>query len=77
MPDIVWLNNNGSVVNKSRPVNDSVTNIVSVTMTVRRSDAGNYTCFANNSAGNDTTIISIETVQCKFYFFESTIVIIM
>ena len=76
-PNIVWLNDNGSVVNKSRPVNDSAASVI---LTVRRSDAGNYRCFANNFVGNDTTIINIKTVQCKLlsnYFMEICLYVII
>ena len=71
VPDIVWLDNDGSVVDTSRLITDSgmttdIDNLssVSVSMIVTRSDAGVYTCFANNSFGNDSSIINI-TVQCK------------
>ena len=71
VPDIVWLNNDGSVVNASRSiiVTDSVTTAdignlssVSVSLLVTRNDAGVYMCVANNSIGNDTITIA---VQCK------------
>ena len=71
-PDIVWLNNNGSVVDENRLVLNSVMatgvgNVSSriVSMIVRRGDSGVYKCVANNSIGNDTSAISI-TVKCKF-----------
>ena len=72
VPDIVWWDNDGSVVDENRLVTniimttamDDVSN-VSVSMIVRRSDGGIYTCFANNSVGNDTSIINIVSVQCK------------
>ena len=70
-PDIVWLNHDGSVVDKNRLVTDSeittgVDNLVkvNVSMTVRRNDGGVYKCVANNSVGNNTSIINI-TVNCK------------
>ena len=70
-PIIVWLNNDGSVVNESRLVTDSVTTTdignlssVSVSMLVTRNDAGVYMCVANNSVGNDTNTITI-LIQCK------------
>ena len=69
VPDIVWLNNDGSVVNESRLVTDIVTTTdignlssVSVSMLVTRNDAGVYMCVANNTVGNDTITIF---VQCK------------
>ena len=70
VPDVVWLNNDGSVVDEDRTKTDNVMTTgdisgVSVSMIVRRSDGGVYTCFANNSFGNDTSTIHI-TVQCKF-----------
>ena len=71
VPDIVWLNNDGSAVDGNRIKPDSaiatgVGNIynVSVSMTVGRNDAGVYKCIANNSIGNDTRTINI-TVNCK------------
>ena len=71
VPDIVWLNNDGSVVNASRLIADNVMTAdinnlssVSVSMIVTRSDSGVYTCLANNSLGNDTRMINI-TVECK------------
>ena len=68
---IVWLNNDGSEVDKNRVKTDNamatgvgnLTN-VSVSMTIGRSDTGVYTCIANNSIGNDTRTINI-TVNCK------------
>ena len=72
VPYIVWLNNDESVVDKSRLIPGSIIatgvgNIfnVSASIIVRRSDTGVYTCFANNSVGFDNRTISI-TVQCKF-----------
>ena len=71
VPDIVWLNNDGSVVDKNRIQTDSamatgVGNLynVSVSMTIEINDAGAYICFANNSIGNDTHTVNI-TVHCK------------
>ena len=71
VPDIVWLNNDGSVVDENRIKTDSVmaTGVgnlsnVSVSMTVGRNDAGVYICIANNFIGNDTRTINI-TVNCK------------
>ena len=71
VPDIVWLNNDGSVVDKNRIKTDGamatgVGNLynVSVSMTVGRNDAGAYTCVANNSIGNDARTINV-TVNCK------------
>ena len=71
VPDIVWLNIDGSIVDKNRTKTITIwptekDNIFSksVSMIVRRSDVGTYTCVANNSIGNDTSI-SIVTVQCK------------
>ena len=71
VPIIVWLNNDGSKVDKNRINTDStmatgvgnLTN-VSVSMTIGRNDTGVYTCIANNSIGNDTRTINI-TVNCK------------
>ena len=74
-PDIVWLNSDGSVVEKNRiktngAIATSVDNLlsVSVSMTIGRNDAGVYLCTANNSIGNDTHTIDI-SVNCKFYNF--------
>ena len=71
VPDIVWLNNDGSVVDKNRIKTDSamatgVGNLynVSVSMTVGRNDTGVYICIVNNSIGNDAQTINI-TVNCK------------
>ena len=75
VPDIVWLNNDGSVVDEDRLIPGSImttdiTNVpgVSVSMIVRRSDGGVYTCVANNSVGNDTSTIHI-TVQRKLSMY--------
>ena len=66
VPDIVWLNNDESVVDNKRLVTGSVVatgdgNIssVSVSMIVRRNDDGIYKCIAKNSVGNDTRTINI------------------
>ena len=77
VPDIVWLNNDGSVVDEDRLITDSVVaagvgnlSSISVSMIVRRNDGGIYSCFANNSAGNDTSTIHIN-VQCKLSVYGS------
>ena len=68
-PYIAWLSDNESVVDKDSIISvmaegvDSLFN-VSVSMIIRRSDGGLYTCLASNLVGNDTSIINI-TVQCK------------
>ena len=69
VPDIVWLNNDGSEVDKNRLVLGSamatgVGNLFnkSLLLMIRRSDNGVYMCYANNSVGNN--IINI-TVKCK------------
>ena len=66
VPDIVWLNSDGSEVDESRLVTDSTmatdisnTPSMSVSMTVRSSDGGNYICRANNSIGNDISTVHI------------------
>ena len=68
VPDIVWLNNDEDVVeeNSASVMTTDIDNIpsVSVSMIIRRSDGGIYTCLANNSVGNDTSTVHI-TVQCK------------
>ena len=71
VPDIVWLNNDGSQVDENRLVINNVmatatVNLpsVSVSMIVTRNDTGVYMCVANNSVGNDTNTITI-LVQCK------------
>ena len=71
VPDIVWLNNDESVVDENRIKTDraiatGVGNLssVSVSMTIGRNDAGVYTCVANNAIGNDSSSINI-TVHCK------------
>ena len=75
VPDIVWLNNDGSEVEENRLMPGSImtTDIgnipsVSVSMIMRRSDGGIYTCLANNSVGNDTSTVHI-TVQCKLSMY--------
>ena len=67
--DIVWLNDDGSKVNESRLITGSevatgVGNLLSinVSMIVRSSDGGAYTCVASNSYGSDSVSI---TVHCK------------
>jgi len=75
VPDIVWLNNDGSVVDNNRLVTGSVVatgdgNIssVSLSMIVRRNDDGIYACVADNSVGNDNITVNITIqFQCKFY----------
>ena len=71
VPDIVWLNEDGSEVDENRLISGSVmtTDIdnipsVSVSMIIRRSDGGIYKCLANNSLGNDNSTIHIN-VQRK------------
>ena len=70
VPDIVWLNNDGSVVDKNRLVPSIMatgagnTSSMSVSMIVRRGDSGVYTCQASNFLGNDSSTINI-TVQRK------------
>ena len=71
VPDIVWLNNDGSQVDENRLVINNVMatatvnlSSVSVSMIVTRNDTGVYMCVANNSVGNDTNTITI-LVQCK------------
>ena len=44
---------------------------VSVSMTVRWSDDGNYTCLANNSIGSDTSTVHI-IVQCKLSMYQDS-----
>ena len=75
VPDIVWLNNDGSEVEENRLMPGSImtTDIdnipsVSVSMIMRRSDGGIYTCLANNSVGNDTSTVHI-TVQRKLSMY--------
>ena len=66
--DIVWLNNDES---NNRLVTDSLVadnDSVSVSLTIRRSDTGIYSCVANNSVGNIIHAINV-TVQCKLKFF--------
>ena len=81
-PSVVWLNNDGSVVDENRLVEPKmVTNVgnipsVSVSMIVRRGDDGVYTCVANNSIDNDTTTINI-TVKCKRLLLKLSCVMII
>ena len=68
IPDIIWLNSDGSLVDENKLVtNNMITDVgnVSVSMIIGRSDGGIYTCLANNSIGNDTSTINI-TVQRKW-----------
>ena len=74
VPDAVWLNNDGSEVDKKRiiPGNAMATiegnlSSMSVSMIVRRADSGVYTCHANNFLGSDNSTIKI-TVHCKFIY---------
>ena len=71
VPDIVWLNINGSVVDENRLVPSSImttgignVSSMSVSMIVRRGDSGVYSCHTNNFLGNDSSTINI-TVHCK------------
>jgi len=70
-PVVEWLNSDGSVVDENTLVTKNIITAVtgdlynvSVSMTVSRNDAGNYTCIANNSAGDDIRTITV-TVPCK------------
>ena len=80
-PIIVWNRANGTL-SDGVSVSDSVSvptgygNVtrVSVNLTIAnasREDTGVYTCYANNSIGNDISNASI-TVQCKFVKHIST-----
>ena len=69
LPNIVWLNYNGSAIDEDRigdvmTTNDGHLFIVSVSMTIRRDEGGVYKCKTSNSLGNNATTINI-TVQCK------------
>ena len=69
VPDVVWLNSDGSVVDENRIhriMNTGIGNLfnVSALMIIGRNDAGAYTCIANNSIGNVTHTINI-TINCK------------
>ena len=72
VPDIVWLDINGSEVDKTRLVTSSVmatgvgnVSIVSVSMIeVMKGDGGVYTCLATNPVGDDNTTVNVN-VQCK------------
>ena len=72
IPDIIWLDINGSEVKKKRLVTSSVmatgignVSIVSVSMIeVMRGDSGVYTCLATNPVGDDNTTVNV-SVQCK------------
>ena len=69
-PDVEWMNNNERTVDENTLVTKNIMTttgslfIVSVSMRVSRNDAGNYTCVANNSVGNNISIITV-VVQCK------------
>ena len=77
-PRIFWSNIIGAfservLVSNSISVPTGYGNVtrVSVNLTIAnasREDTGVYTCFANNSVGNDVINSSI-TVQCKFVIF--------
>ena len=70
VPNILWLNDNRTVVDEDRLVGvmtKGVGNlyvVVSVSLIIRRNDSGLYTCVASNSVGNYSRIINI-TVQSK------------
>ena len=70
-PDVEWMSNDGSVVDENTLVTKNIVTAssgnlynVSVSMTISRNDAGNYTCVANNSVGDDIITITV-TVPCK------------
>ena len=78
VPDIVWLSSDGSEVDESRLVTNStmdtdINNIpsVSVSMIVRWSDDGNYTCHANNSIGSNASTVHI-IVQRKLSIYQGS-----
>ena len=71
VPDIVWENDDGSsnrLVTGSLKADNGNIPSVSVSLTVRRTDTGVYSCVANNSVGNDIHTINV-IVQCKLRFF--------
>ncbi|XP_065912633.1 hemicentin-1-like isoform X3 [Dysidea avara] len=67
VPDIVWLDINGSEVDKARLVTSSVmatgvgnVSVVSVSMIeVMRGDSEDYTCLATNPVGDDNTTVNV------------------
>ena len=68
-PDIVWLYNDGSVVDKNRIKTDAamatgVGNLISVSVSMTIGRPGIYVCAANNSIGNDNRTINI-FVHCE------------
>ena len=68
IPDIVWMNNDGSnnrlVTSSPMATDNGSIPSVSISVVIRRCDTGVYKCVANNSVGSDTHTINI-TVQCK------------
>ena len=72
VPDIVWLDINGSEVNKTLVTNSVMAtgvgnvSIVSVSMIeVMRGDSGVYTCLATNLVDDHNTTVNV-SVQCKY-----------
>ena len=69
-PDVEWMNDDRSISDQNTVVTKNLIKStghlfnVSVSMTVSRNDAGNYTCIANNPFGNDISIITV-VVLCK------------
>ena len=68
VPNVVWLNSDGSVVDENRVLPDDamatgVGNLFnkSVLLMIRRNDNGVYTCLANNSVGTDIINITVQS----------------
>ena len=78
VPDIVWLNSDGSEIDESRLVTNitmdtDINNVpsTSVSMTVGWSDDGSYTCLANNSIGSNASTVHI-IVQRKLSIYQGS-----
>ena len=63
-PDIVWLDNNGSEVNKTLVTRSNVSTASSVMIV--RGDSGVYTCLASNLVGDHNITVNVN-VKCELF----------